>query len=508
MAKLPCLILLIVLSSCAVFSPNELEPQREFRGVWVATVANIDWPKNGKDLVAKQQKDYLKILDFYAALNFNAIIVQLRTAGDAFYPSAWAPWSRFLTGTEGIALDTHHTLLPWMIEEAHDRGFEFHAWLNPYRATFDENLDILSESHDYFVHPDWMIKYGTKYYYNPGEPEVQHHLVKIIDELVSNYAVDAIHFDDYFYPYKISGEVFRDSSAYQLHHKPTQTLAEWRRSNIDSLIKRTHETIKNRKPWVQFGVSPFGVWKNNSTDRKGSDTRAGQTTYEDLYADPLLWMKQGWIDYLVPQVYWSLHYAPASHYKILNWWATQPNTSKLYIGNGAYKIRDNADKAWNKRRELLNQLQLARNTNQVNGNVFFSARSLMGKNEDVAKKIKRKYYKNRVLPPATQLTDTKTKIPIALTDFNDLGHELQFTFSFLNDTNMQYAMLYTDRKKERLSSLKNKKAIAKIHIANTDSFRIPKSKFRYRKPVAFTFVDQYGSETEPIVLNLVYDSKK
>ena len=198
MRKALIIVLLPILTSCSVFKSHIPTPKHEFRGVWIATVVNIDWPKSSQDNIAKQKQDYLEILDFYKGLNFNAVIVQIRAAGDAFYPSQYAPWSRFLTGNEGVAPEPYYDPVHWMIEEAHARGMEFHAWLNPYRATFDEKLELLSQNHDYNLHPDWMLKYGKKYYYNPGLPEVQQHLTNIMGEVVANYDVDAVHFDDYF----------------------------------------------------------------------------------------------------------------------------------------------------------------------------------------------------------------------------------------------------------------------------------------------------------------------
>ncbi|TFG72737.1 MAG: glycosyl hydrolase, partial [Flavobacteriales bacterium] len=276
--RLLCFLFVVLASSCTIFRPIP-QPKTEFRGVWIATVANIDWPKNGNDAIQKQKADYLTILDFYQALNFNAVIVQVRTAGDAFYVSEYAPWSRFLTGEEGQNPNTQEDILKWMISEAHLRGMEFHAWLNPYRATFDLKTERLSPKHDFNLHPERMLKYGTKYYYDPGIPEVQDRLVAIIGEVVSRYDIDAIHFDDYFYPYKIKDAVFEDANTYRFYHKSVESHEDWRRANIDSLIKNTHHIIKANKPWVQFGVSPFGVWKNKATDPKGSDTQAGQTTY-------------------------------------------------------------------------------------------------------------------------------------------------------------------------------------------------------------------------------------
>ena len=177
---LSLLIVVVSLSSCTIFKPIH-QPRKEFRGFWVATVVNIDWPKNGNDSAQKQKKDFLEILDFYQDLNFNTAIVQIRTAGDAFYPSEFAPWSRFLTGSEGVVSNEKSNLLTWMINETHNRGMEFHAWLNPYRATFDLKTEVLSETHDYNLHPDWMLKYGKKYYYDPGLPEVRKKMVSVID---------------------------------------------------------------------------------------------------------------------------------------------------------------------------------------------------------------------------------------------------------------------------------------------------------------------------------------
>ncbi|MHA7830431.1 MAG: glycoside hydrolase family 10 protein [Flagellimonas sp.] len=380
---------ILFLISCATTKA----PKEEFRGVWIATVANIDWPKHPGDNTEKKKQDFIEILDFYQKMNFNAAIVQVRTSGDALYPTDLAPWSRYLTGTEGKALIGFEKPLEWMINETHKRDMEFHAWLNPYRATVDLDTSVLAKKHDYYQHSDWIIKYGKKNYYNPGLPEVREKFTSIIKELVTTYEVDAIHFDDYFYPYKVEGETFDDNKTYTKYGLPGQSLEDWRRSNVDSLVKNVHKTIKQHKPWVQFGISPFGVWKNKRTDPRGSDTKAGQTTYEDLYADPLLWIREGWLDYLAPQVYWSMDYPIASHKIITEWWANNAQNTNLYIGNGIYKVKNNADKAWKKKNEIPKQLDFARDIGNVGGNIFFSAKSLMGQHEKVNKKLQKKYYK-------------------------------------------------------------------------------------------------------------------
>ena len=488
----------ITLSSCGVFKTNIPQPKREFRGVWVATVVNIDWPKNGIDIAEKQKADFLAILDFYEDLNYNAIIVQVRAAGDAFYKSEFAPWSRFLTGEEGKPATWEEDNLEWMIQETHKRGMEFHAWLNPYRATFDMNTDILSNTHDYCTNPEWMIPYGKKYYYNPGLPEVRERFSNVIEEIVSEYDIDAIHFDDYFYPYKIKDLKFEDTFAYQTYAQPNQSLDDWRRSNIDSLVKNVHRTIKSKKPWVQFGISPFGVWKNDSTDPRGSDTKAGQTTYDDLYADPLLWMKEGWIDYLAPQVYWSMDLAVASHRKIVAWWAQNNNETNLYVGNGAYKVRNNSDTAWENKKELPNQLKLARNTPEISGNILFSAKSLMNDNPDVVDYIKKKYYTLPALTPELEnnVEVIQEKIQVVSSNTND--GMLQLTFHGIEE--MSYALVYASGKKVKME-YPMKKLLRKLDIKGNSGELIISKDIASHRTIAITFLDRYGKESSPIVHN-------
>ncbi|WP_296700960.1 family 10 glycosylhydrolase [Algoriphagus sp.] len=394
---------------------NLPEIPREFRGVWIATVVNIDWPTQATDSFQKQKQDFLSLLDYYKSLNFNTVIVQVRTAGDAFYPSNLAPWSKYLTGKEGKAPATSENPLTWMIKEAHNRGLEFHAWLNPYRATFDLKTDLLSPEHDYNKHRDWMLKYGTKYYYNPGLPEVKSHLTSVIKELVDNYDLDAIHFDDYFYPYKIGNEIFPDKKSYDTYKKQGQSIDDWRRQNVNDLILSVHQQIKSSKPWVQFGISPFGVWRNQDKDPKGSPTRAGQTNYDDLYADPITWMKNGWIDYLIPQIYWSMDYELASYRKLNDWWSNNSFNTNIYIGNGPYKIRDNADKAWDNPSEILNQISYTRTAPNIQGNAFFSAKSFFSKNQDVAKNLRQELYQEPTLPPSFEpKTEAIIDAPVVL----------------------------------------------------------------------------------------------
>lgn len=474
-------------------SLKNVSPATEFRGVWVATVVNIDWPKNGMDDAEKQKQDFLKLLEFYDQQNFNALIVQIRTAGDAFYPSELAPWSRFLTGKEGEHKKNFKNPLEWMVDETHNRGMQFHAWFNPYRATFDLDTTLLAQSHDFNQHRDWMVKYGKKYYYNPGIPEVWQHLTQVVEEVVINYEIDGVHFDDYFYPYKIAGETFTDSLAFAKYGQPDQELEDWRRSNVDSLVKNVHKSIKSQKPWVQLGISPFGVWKNKSTDPMGSDTKAGQTTYEDLFADPLLWMEKGWLDYIVPQAYWSMDYPVASHEKITRWWGQKSLNTNLYMGNGAYKIRNNPDKAWAKKKELPKQLALSRSLPSVQGNVFFSAKSLLP-HEDVIKKIRKRFYKNPVVAPALPNAPKRCLSFAALASMDKKDDALQICLSHYDSVPRFVSVHQLKGKAKRIGKL-----LKKVYLPSNESKACFTLKNK-RRNIGVQVIDAFGnkSETQPV----------
>ncbi|EIM76899.1 hypothetical protein A3SI_08136 [Nitritalea halalkaliphila LW7] len=358
----------------------------EMRAVWVATVANIDWPIRGNRDFAANKQDFLRLLDYYAALHFNTVIVQVRTAGDAFYPSAEAPYSRFLTGKEGEGLRDQADPLAWMIAETHRRGMQFHAWINPYRATTTADISVLSPRHDLLQHPDWMIAYDKRYYYDPGNPEVQAKLLRVVRELCLHYPIDAIHIDDYFYPYKVGNQDFPDGETFKRFGRSGQNLGDWRRENINRFIGDIHRMLRADFPHIALGVSPFGVWRNKNKDPRGSATQAGPTAYDETYADIVHWIEQGWVDYVAPQLYWSLHYPIASHEVLLEWWHRYADRTHIYIGNAAYKIKNNGDKAWDKEDELLQQVAARKKYPLLKGNAFYNASSLMRQHPEIARR--------------------------------------------------------------------------------------------------------------------------
>ena len=266
------------------FYTTEAQPKYEFRGVWIATVNNIDWPQSGMTDPEKQKADYIRLLDLHQQNGMNAMIVQVRPAADAFYPSQYEPWSQWLTGVQGKPPTPYYDPLQFMIEETHKRGMEFHAWLNPYRAVHHIGQSSVAPNHISRVHPEWFLTYGDKKYFNPGNKEAQAFVVKVVRDIVKRYDVDAIHMDDYFYPYRIPGKEFPDAASYA---KSGSKLSkdDWRRSNVDTIILALSKAIKEEKKMCRFGISPFSVWRNKDKDPvRGSDTRAGQTNYDDLYA--------------------------------------------------------------------------------------------------------------------------------------------------------------------------------------------------------------------------------
>lgn len=372
---IPSFFILSFLHS-SVAQPNV--PKREFRGVWVATVANIDYPRQPTTDIIALKEQWKNLLDRYKETGLNAVIFQVRPAADALYPTQLAPWSKYLIGRQATASPQEvFDPLQFVIEETHRAGMEFHAWFNPYRATMDFDTINLAANHVFRQHRDWVVRYGPKFYLNPGIPQVRQHLTAVVSEVVSRYDIDAVHFDDYFYPYKIANEVFPDSSQFTQYGTNFTSIEDWRRSNIDSLIENVTTSIKKIKPYVQFGVSPFGVWRNKEVDALGSDTRAGATTYDDLYADVVKWLKAGWLDYVIPQLYWNIGFAPADHAKLVGWWGARNYERNLYIGHAAYKVENNPEIAWSDPNEIPKQIMLGRRNAIVQGSAYFSSKPVL-----------------------------------------------------------------------------------------------------------------------------------
>ncbi len=328
-------ILLLITYYLLFITSSSAQTKYEFRGVWVATVSNIDWPSEKYLSTENQKNEFIKLLDMHQRNGMNAIIAQIRPATDAFYPSQYEPWSEWLTGIQGKPPIPYYDPLEFMITETHKRGMEFHAWMNPYRAEFSIGKSSISQTHITKLHPDWFLQYGTTKYFDPGNKGVQQFVTNVVKDVVNRYDVDAIHFDDYFYPYRIAGKEFPDAASFAKYGNGLSK-EDWRRSNVDSIILMLSKAIKKENKFCKFGISPFGVWRNKDKDAEGSNTKAGQTNYDDLYADILLWLKNKWIDYAAPQLYWEFSQPKVPFATLIDWWANHSYGRQIFIGHGVY----------------------------------------------------------------------------------------------------------------------------------------------------------------------------
>lgn len=376
------------------------QPNYEFRGVWIATVDNIDWPVKGMVNADSQKAEYIRQLDLHKKNGMNAVIVQVRPSADAFYPSPYEPWSQWLAGTQGKPPSPYYDPLQFMIKEAHKRGMEFHAWCNPYRADFKIDSSSIAPSHITRIHPEWFLTYGDKKYFDPANKEAQKFVVSVVGDIVNRYDIDAIHMDDYFYPYRISGLEFPDSISY-LRSGTKLNKDDWRRSNVDSIIRMISLVIKKEKPWVQFGISPFSVWRNKAQDPDGSDSNSGQNNYDDLYADIVLWLKEKWIDYVAPQLYFEIGNSRVAFEKLLNWWSKHSYGRHLYIGMGIYRASGNLppNSPWKNPNELPDQIKLLRQYPNVQGSIYFSSKTFNTNPNGWNDSLQNNYYKTPALIP-------------------------------------------------------------------------------------------------------------
>ena len=374
-----------------------LPPKREFRGVWVATVENIDWPSRQGLPADRQKEELLRILDEHQQSNINAIMFQIRPATDALYAKSREPWSKYLSGRQGVAPYPYYDPLEFAVNEAHKRGIELHAWFNPYRAAMSLSSASVAENHPTKQHPEWFFSYAGKKLFNPGIPAVRQYIIQVIMDVVRNYDIDGVHFDDYFYPYPENGQTIPDAAEYHLYGQGFSTIADWRRNNVDLLIKDLSDSIHAAKKYVKFGISPFGIWKNKSQDPEGSETN-GLSGYSTLYGDARKWVSEGWIDYVNPQVYFPFNYKAAAYEKLVDWWSNNAFGRHLYIGQAAYRANERRP-GWNDWRQLPDQVRYLRQNPRVQGSVFFSSKSLTNNLAGFQDSLRTEFYRTPALQP-------------------------------------------------------------------------------------------------------------
>ncbi|UXY26504.1 glycoside hydrolase family 10 protein [Streptomyces sp. HUAS TT20] len=381
-------------------APRGSRAVTEMRGVWLATVDNRDWPSRKGLSAAEQRAELIAHLDRAVRDRLNTVILQVRPTADALWPSPYEPWSRVLTGTQGRSPGWDP--LGTAVTEAHARGLELHAWFNPYRIANHDDPTKLVASHPARRHPHWVVPYGGRLYYNPGLPEVRAFVEDAMLDAVAEYPVDAVHFDDYFYPYPVAGQSFEDDAAYDTYGGNFANRAAWRRDNINQLVREIAARVEKIRPGTRFGISPFGVWRNATSDSRGSATRAGVQTYDDMYADTRRWVRESWIDYVVPQVYWHIGFAAADYAALVPWWAqvAKGTRTRLYIGEALYKAgAQGQPAAWQDPTELSRHLTLAAGHPEVRGHVFFAAEDVAKDRTGAMARVIADHYRQSANPP-------------------------------------------------------------------------------------------------------------
>ncbi len=414
------LALIVSVTSCKTSSGvantavEQKDPKHEFRGAWVQTA----WQDRYQNKSPEKCRQYLKqLVDELYETGFNAIIFQVRPEGDAFYKSNYEPWSRFLTGAQGKAPSPMWDPMEYLIDLCHSRGMEFHAWINPYRMYMSKNFN-LAGNHLYYQHPEYFVVFDHKLYLNPGMPESRSWIRTVVKDIVTRYDVDAIHMDDYFYPYPVAGQEFNDiatfqSYAPQMGYNPRSRtdLAAFRRRSVDILIKSVHEDIRAIKPWVRFGISPFGIYRNKKNWEGGSETN-GTQCYDDLYADVLLWANSGWIDYVIPQLYWEIGHTAADYLTLCSWWAKNiPESCHLYIGQSIERSLDGSASSAStptllrSNTNFLAKINLARTNKNVKGNCFWYAYQIEENKFRVKDFMKESLFPTHAMAPAFEQLD-------------------------------------------------------------------------------------------------------
>ena len=354
-----------------------------FRGAWIATVANIDWPsEQAIGNTEAQQAEMIWLLDSLESIGINAVIFQVRPTSDALYYSEIEPVSHWLTGTQGSWGEQEPwDPLQWTIEQAHERHMEVHVWLNPYRVNLAKtDTSLLAPDHIMRQHPEWFWCYAKQWYFDPGLDITRDWICTVVSDIVDRYDIQAIHMDDYFYPYPNGKLQLPDTKTFEQYPRGFTDIREWRRDNVNRAIEEISRAIRECKDSVQFGISPFGVWRNADVDSTGSATQAGITNYDDLYADIRLWIKNGWIDYVLPQLYWEIGKKVADYEVLAHWWANEVKGTKckLYIGMAPYRLEGASAKSpWGQGNEIGRQMHLNRTIPEISGECFYSTRPLL-----------------------------------------------------------------------------------------------------------------------------------
>lgn len=495
------LSLLLFIVSCKttehIVSFTDLKhPKREFRGAWLSTA----WQTRYRTMNTGEMKQYfIKALDDLQAMGINAVIFQVRPQADAFYKSKYEPWSAHLSGTQGKAPTGGFDPLEFLIKECHKRNMELHAWLNPYRVTTSAN-DVLVSNHKYYTSPELFVNYGGKIYFDPGLKGSRDFICDVVEDIVMNYNVDAIHMDDYFYPYPIAGVPFPDDNSFNATRKArgfkAGEKADWRRDNVNLLIKEVKATLQRTKPWVRFGISPFGIYRNiaSTPDKSGSRTN-GLQNYDDLYADVKLWVEKGWIDYNMPQLYWEIGHTAADYETLIHWWEQNNFKQPLYIGQDVERTMKAKSKIG--ATQLMDKMLLSRSSANIHGNCFWPAYSLLDDFGGVKGELKNNYHRYPALIPA--YTHMHSKAPKRVDKLKEFYTKTEHTLRWRSDgdkldpTTAQYYVVYRFEKGEK-ENLDNAEKI--VAITREPNYVLPYEGGRKEYKYVVTAVDGFHNESK------------
>lgn len=363
------------------------QPEKyELRAVWIPTVFRTEYTALTTQEV---QQNLIKKLDLIQKTGFNAVIFQVRSEADAWYYSPYEPWSRFLTGEQGRAPYPLWDPLQFLVEECHKRNLELHAWINPYRAVTSMGSQ-LAPNHPYFNHPEWFVPYGNQLLFNPANPEVRDYVCGIVQDIVERYDVDAIHLDDYFYPYPVAGQIFPDQEDFMRNPSGFQNIGDWRREQVNLMVKQLHHSIKSIKPHVRLGISPFGIYRNEKSDPKGSKTN-GLQNYDDLFADVLYWDRMNWVDYIMPQIYWQIGNKAAEYTELAYWWQRNIHNAQYFIGQDIRRTMD--------RNELHTKMNITHQT--AEGQCFWPGEDIFTNYSGITDQLRSTYWSKPALIPPT-----------------------------------------------------------------------------------------------------------
>lgn len=390
-------LLLLLLIAATAMGQN---PKREFRGAWIQAV-NGQFQNIGRDRMQAMLTSQLNDLQ---RDGINAIFFQVRVEGDALYPSELEPWSRYLTGQQGLPPNPYWDPLQWMIEQCHARGMELHAWLNPYRAK-TKGTAALAANHEYARHPDRFFDYDGLFLFDPGRPENRDFICQVTCDIVNRYDVDGIHIDDYFYPYPVAGLPIPDDATYNMYGSGMDR-SDWRRQNVNSFIRQMQHDIRAVKPWVKFGVSPFGIYRNQRNDPNGSATN-GLQNYDDLYADVLEWVRQGWVDYNIPQIYWEIGNKAADYETLIHWWSRNAGERPLFIGQDVMRTVKFTDPANPGQHQMQRKYQLQRSLPGIWGSCQWYAAAVCENPGNYQDMLRRYYHNTPALQPEMPWIDSK-----------------------------------------------------------------------------------------------------